>query len=54
MNVLEKIMKQIEERKLLYVQRLETEVSGRNISEIRERISELNWIAEIIRSHMVD
>lgn len=52
MNVLEKILEEIDEREVSYKQKLEIEVSGRSIGEIRERLSELNWIAEIIRSHM--
>lgn len=52
MNVLEKVLQEIDEREVSYKQKLEIEVSGRSVGEIRERLNELNWIAEIIRSHM--
>lgn len=52
MNVLEKILEDIDERKLSHKQKLEIEVGGRSVGEIRERISELNWVAEIIRSYI--
>lgn len=52
MNVLEKILEEIDERKLSHKQKLEIEVGGRSVGEIRERISELNWVAEIIRSYI--
>lgn len=52
MNVLEKILEDIDERKLSHKQKLEIEVGGRSVGEIRERISELNLVAEIIRSYI--
>lgn len=54
MQILEKILGEIEVRKLSYKQKLEIEIGGRSIGEMQERVSELNWISEITRSHMDD
>lgn len=52
MNVLEKILKELEKRKQTHKDGLVLEVSQRNIDEIRVRVSEMERVEEIIRSHM--
>lgn len=52
MNVLEKILEEIDKKKRTYKNELSLEVSQRNIDEIRNRVSELSGVEEIIRSHM--
>ena len=52
MNVLEKILEEIDKKKQTYRNELALEVSQMNINEIRNRVSELKDVKEIIRSHM--
>ena len=54
MNVLEKILEEIGKKKQTYRNELALEVSQMNINEIRNRVSELKDVEEIIRSHMDD
>lgn len=51
MNVLEKILKEIEERKKAY-HMYSKEVDMITMLDIRQRMRELNCVEKIIRSHM--
>ena len=52
MNVLEKILEEIEDRKQKYKDELILQVSQRNINEICGKVAELEEIEKIIRSYM--
>ena len=52
MNVLEKILEEIEKKKQALEYNLQFEVSQASINEIRNRVSGLKYTEEIIRSHM--
>lgn len=51
-NVLEKILEEIEDRKQKYKDELILQVSRRNINEICGKVAELEEIEKIIRSYM--
>lgn len=52
MNVLEKILKEIEERRGSYFRYSKSKIGEKSEKEIAERITELWYVEEIIRSHM--
>lgn len=54
MNVLEKILEEIEKKKQALEYNLQFEVGQASINEIRNRVSCLKQAEEIIRSHMDD
>lgn len=52
MNVLEKILEEIEERRGSYSKYSKSKIGEKSEKEILERITELGYVEEIIRSHM--
>lgn len=54
MNVLEKILEEIEKKKQALEYNLQFEVSQASINEIRNRVSGLYDVEKIVRSHMND
>lgn len=52
MNVLEKILEEIEERRGSYSKYSKSKIGEKSEKEILERITELGYVKEIIRSHM--
>jgi hypothetical protein len=52
MNVLEKILEEIEERRGSYFRYSKSKIGEKSEKEIAERITELWYVEEIIRSHM--
>nr|DAG13466.1 MAG TPA: Protein of unknown function (DUF551) [Caudoviricetes sp.] len=52
MNVLEKILEEIEERRGSYSRYSKSKIGKKSEKEILERITELGYVEEIIRSHM--
>ena len=52
MNVLEKILEEIEKRRGSYSRYSKSKIGKKSEKEISERITELGYVEEIIRSHM--
>lgn len=52
MNILEKILEEIEERRGSYSKYSKSKIGEKSEKEILERITELGYVEEIIRSHM--